>query len=88
MAMPKLATSRPPVIAAGGITAISLFVLLVCSLAVEVVIGKSPPQTRTGIPNPFTTNALFRGSDEFKSDVASTLCGDTRNHCAAFGHPV
>lgn len=68
--------------------AISLFVLLACSLAVDGVIGKTPPQTRMGIPNPFTTNALFRGSDEFKSDVAFTLCGDTRNHCAEFGHPV
>ena len=68
--------------------AISLFVLLMCGLAVDRLTSKFPPQKQTWIINPFTTDVPFRLSDEVKSDVAFTLCGDKQNDCAAFGHPV
>lgn len=60
---------------------ISLFVLLVCSLAVDGQLSKIPQQTQT-------CNVPFRGLDEANSDVAFTLCWDKQNHCAAFGYPV
>lgn len=65
---------------------ISPFVLLVCSLAVDGLSRKIPPQARMCIPNFFTTNVPFRGSDEVKSDAVLTLCGHKQNHCATFGH--
>ena len=65
---------------------ISLFVLLVCSLAVDGLTSKLPQQTRMCILNSVTVP--LSGSDEVKSDAAFTLCGDKQNHCAAFGHPV
>ena len=67
---------------------ISLFVLFVCSLAVDGLNSKFPPQTQRFVPHSFTTDMAFRGSNKVKSDVAITLCGDNENHCAAFGHPV
>lgn len=68
--------------------AISLFVLLMCSLAVDGVTGRISPRIRMGIPDRATANVPLRGSDEVDSDVAFTLCGDKGNHCAAFGHSV
>lgn len=65
-----------------------LFVLLVCSLAVDGLTRKIPPQARMCIPNFFTTNVPFCGSDEVKSDAVLTLCGHKQNHCATFGHTV
>ena len=67
---------------------ISLFVWLVCSLAVDGLISKVPLQTRTCVLDSFTTDKLFRGLDEIKSDVNSTLCGYEHKNCAVFGHPV
>ena len=79
--MPKasLTTFRLPAIAAGGITAISLFVLLVCSLAADqpTASGILPPGGETWIPNTCTTDMPFLGWDEF--DVAFMLSGDKQN---------
>lgn len=60
---------------------ISLFVLLVCSLAMAALSSNIHQQTPTGF-------VPFHGLDEVKPDVAVTLCGNKQNHCAAFGHPV
>ena len=82
MLKPTLASLRPPAIAAGGIIAISLSVLLVCSLAADRLIGEVLPQERTCIPNTVTISMPFLGSDELNGAV--TLNGDNQNLYAAF----
>lgn len=52
---------------------ISLFVLLVCSLAVDGLSSKNPQQKRTCILDSVTATAPFPGSDEAKSNVPFTL---------------
>lgn len=79
MLKPFLTNHHPPVIAAGGVIVISIFVLLTCSLAVDGLTRKILPQTRTCIPNSFTTDVPLRGSDKDKSGVAITLYGEKQN---------
>ena len=88
--MPKqlLTTYHLPVIAAGGIMVISLFVLLVCSLAVDGLTGKDVLQISKPVLHRLTTDKLFRGLDEITSDVAVTLHGDEQYPCIVIDHPV
>ena len=62
--------------------AISLSVLLVCSLAADRLISEILPQERTCIPNTVTIDMPFLVSGEF--DGAVTLNGDNQNLHAAF----
>ena len=62
--------------------AISLSVLLVCSLAADRLISEVLPQERTCIPNTVTIDMPFLGPGEF--DVSVTLNGDIHNLYAAF----
>ena len=64
------------------------FVLLVCCLAVDRLTSKIPPQRRTCIPSPFTTEVPLYGLDEVNYGVLFRLCGNKNSRCAAFGHPV
>ena len=80
-----------PVIPAGGIMVILLFVFLVflvCNLAADGLSSKVLLQTRTCIPKAPTADEPSSGLDEIESSVAFIACGDEQNRCAAFGHPV
>ena len=61
--------------------AISLSVLLVCSLAADRLISEIFPQERTCIRNTVTIDMPFLGSGDF--DGAVTLNGDNQNLNAA-----